>query len=88
MEVVLLWLDDLDDVLFSAALVSERLRRLVLQIGLAAALALAGSELSAVATHWWPAFAGLAAASVAAWSLGAMLRVVYYREPDGSPTAA
>ena len=36
MEVVLLWLDDLDDLLFSAALGWERLRRVVLQIGLAA----------------------------------------------------
>jgi hypothetical protein len=88
MEVVLLWLDDLDDVLFSAALVWERLRRIVLQIGLAAAFALAGSESWAVATQWWPAFAGLAAASVAAWLLGATLRVIYYRETDGSPTAA
>ena len=51
MEVVLLWLDDLDDALFSAALAWERLRRVVLQIGLAAAFALAGSELSAIATH-------------------------------------
>ena len=59
MEVVLLWLDDLDDALFSAALVWERLRRVVLQIGLAAALALAGSELAAIATHQWAmAFSG------------------------------
>ena len=59
MEVVLLWLDDLDDVLFSAALLWERLRRVVLQIGLAAAFALAGSELAAIATHQWAmAFSG------------------------------
>jgi hypothetical protein len=88
MEVVLLWLDDLDDVLFSAALVWERLRRVVLQIGLAAAFALAGSELSAIATHWWPAFTGIAVASVGSWLLGATLRAVYYRRGDGSLTAA
>ena len=88
MEVVLLWLDDLDDVLFSVALVWERLRRVVLQIGLAAAFALAGSELSATATHWWLAFTGIAAASVGAWLLGASLRAVYHRRGDGSLTAA
>jgi hypothetical protein len=88
MEVVLLWLDDLDDVMFSVALVWERLRRIVLQIGLAAAFALAGSELSAIATHWWPAYTAIAAASVGAWVLGATLRAVYYRRADGAPAAA
>jgi hypothetical protein len=88
MEVVLLWLDDLDDVLFTAALVWERLRRIVLQIGLAAAFALAGSELLAIATRWWPAFSGIAAASVGAWLLGATLRAIYYRRAGGSPVAA
>lgn len=88
MEVVLLWLDDLDDVLFTAALAWERLRRVVLQIGLAAAFALAGSELSATATQWWAAFTGVAGASVGAWLLGATLRALYYRRAEGSLTAA
>jgi hypothetical protein len=88
MEVVLLWLDDLDDVLFSVALVWERLRRIVLQIGLAASFALAGSELLAVATQWASAFSAIAAASVGAWLLGAAARTVYYREPRASAPAA
>lgn len=88
MEVVLLWLDDLDDVLFSMALVWERLRRIVLQIGLAASLALAGSELSAVALQWAPALFGIAATSVGAWLLGAMLRAFYYRDTRDSLSAA
>ena len=88
MEVVLLWLDDLDDLLFSAALGWERLRRVVLQLGLASALALAGSELSAIATHWWPAYSAVAAASVGCWVLGATLRAIYYRRADGGPVAA
>jgi hypothetical protein len=88
MEVVLLWLDELDDVLFSAALVWERLRRGVLRIGLAASLALAGSELAAFATQWAFVFSGVAAASVAAWCLGAALRMFYYREGRDSPSAA
>ncbi len=80
MEVVLLWLDDLDDVLFSVALAWERLRRAVLQIGLASSFALAASELSAITTQWAAAFSYVAAASVAAWVLGAALRALYYRE--------
>jgi hypothetical protein len=89
MEVVLLWLDDLDDTLFFAALVWERLRRFLLQIGLAAALALAGSELAAIATQWWGAFTAIAGASVGAWLLGATLRAVYYRRrAQGSAIAA
>lgn len=80
MEVVLLWLDDLDDALFSVALAWERLRRVVLEIGLVSAFALAASELSAIATHWSPAFTYVAAASVAAWIAGAVLRAFYYRE--------
>lgn len=79
MEVVLLWIDDLDDVLFSMALLWERLRRIVLQIGLAASIALAASELSAIATEWAPAFSRVAAGSVGAWILGAALPAYYYR---------
>jgi hypothetical protein len=88
MEVVLLWLDDLDDVLFSAALLWERLRRIVLQVGLAASIALAASELSAIATQWASAFSTVAAASVGAWILGAALRAYYYRNANDSLTAA
>jgi hypothetical protein len=81
-EVVLLWLDDLDDVLFSVALTWEKLRRTVLQIGLASSFALAASELSAVATQWGSTFSSIAAASVGAWFLAAALRALYYREPS------
>jgi hypothetical protein len=88
MEVVLLWLDDLDDILFTVALGWERSRRIVLQIGLAASFALAAAELSTVATQWTPAFSGIAAASVAAWFLGAGFRTFYYRRASDSLTAA
>ena len=80
MEVVLLWLDDLDDALFSVALVWERLRRAVLQVGLASAIFLAAAELSAVATAWSPAFSGVAAASVIAWLVGTLARALHGRE--------
>ncbi len=80
MEVVLLWLDDLDDVVFSLALKWEQLRRSVLSVGFVAALALAVCELSLIATELTPALSVLSAASVAAWFVGAALRVAYYRE--------
>jgi hypothetical protein len=88
MEVVLLWLDELDDALFSVALAWERLRRVVLQIGLVAAFALAGAELSAIATAYTPALSAVAAASVGAWMLGAACRVLYYRETGDALTPA
>ena len=80
MEVVLLWLDDLDDMVFSLALKWEQLRRSVLRVGFVAALALATCELSLIATELTPALSVVAAASVAAWFVGAALRVAYYRE--------
>jgi len=88
MEVVLLWLDDLDDCLFSVALAWERLRRAVLSVGLVSAFALAAAELSEVATHWSPLFSYVAAASVGAWIGGAVLRAFYYGEIGRALTAA
>ena len=80
MEVVLLWLDDLDDMVFTVASRWEQLRRAVLTVGLLAALAVASCELSLVATELTPALSVVAAASVAAWFFGAAFRVAYYRE--------
>lgn len=88
MEVVLLWLDDLDDVVFTAPLVWESLRRLLLQIGLAAAFALAGCELSATATDWVPVLTGVAGASVAAWLLGALFQGFCHWESSAVRAAA
>jgi hypothetical protein len=69
MEVVLQWLDELDDCLFAGALLWERLRRGALKLGLAAAFALAGCELFAagVRAGWVPALAAVAASSVGLW---------------------
>jgi hypothetical protein len=88
MEVVLLWLDDLDDVVFSLAHVWEWLRRAVLTIGLSSAFALAASDLAVIATQWAPVFSYVAAASVGAWLAGAALRAFYYRESRRSPAPA
>jgi hypothetical protein len=79
-EVVLLWLDDFDDLVFTLALKWEQLRRSVLGVGLIAALAVATCELSLIATELTPALSVVAAASVAAWFVGAALRIACYRE--------
>jgi hypothetical protein len=70
MEIVLLWLDDLDDLVFWGARLWEPVRRVCLQIGLAAAIALAAAELAASA-QWASTLAAIAAASVAIWLAGA-----------------
>ena len=80
MEVVLLWLDELDDSVFVVALVWERLRRILLQIGLAASGGLAASEGFAVATAWAPVLAAVSAAAVGCWLVGAAFRAFRYNE--------
>jgi hypothetical protein len=72
MEIVLLWLDDLDDLVICGAHLWEGLRQLLLQIGLAAALLLVLCELSVTALAWSLALAGVAASSVSAWLFGAL----------------
>jgi hypothetical protein len=75
MEVVLLWIDELDDCLFAGALLWERLRRGALKLGLVAALALAGCELFAagVRAGWVPALAAVALSSVGLWFVAAVV---------------
>jgi hypothetical protein len=71
MEIVLLWLDELDDLLFSGALAWEPLRLRALQIGLTASVTLVLSESSVLNVDWAPALAAVAAASVGLWIAGA-----------------
>ncbi|HEX5045937.1 MAG TPA: hypothetical protein VFX89_02360 [Gammaproteobacteria bacterium] len=73
MEVVLQWLDELDDCLFAGALLWERLRRGALKVGLSAAFALAGCELFAASMRagWVPALAAVSLASVGLWLVAA-----------------
>jgi hypothetical protein len=87
MEAVLLWLDDLDDLVFVVVVLWTRLRRLCLQIGLLAAFLLAGCELSLTAADWSPALAGIAGSSVAVWLAGALLFLLS-RRLDLSPSLA
>ena len=88
MEVVLLWLDDLDDLVFSAALAFERLRALLLQVGLAASYGIVGAEVSIVATQWAPTLAVVAAACVGTWLFGATSHALYRRHRRAVVTAA
>jgi hypothetical protein len=73
MEIVLLWLDELDDVVFVVTTFWERTRALCLQVGLLASVALAGCELTAEPAHWSPALASVACSSVVVWATGALL---------------
>jgi hypothetical protein len=85
MEVVLLWLDDLDDLVFVLVSLWARLRRFCLQVGLAAAFLLAACEVSMTAAVWSPALAGIAGSSVAVWTTGALLFVLA-RHADLKPS--
>ena len=82
MEVVLLWLDELDDFVFGLALLWERLRRIVLQIGFGAALVV---QFSPPPIAYDLIFAGIALASVVVWLVAVVALV---RRGDGVPTAA
>jgi hypothetical protein len=73
MEIVLLWLDELDDLLFTTVSVFQSLRLRVLQIGLLAALAVALCELSVTSPAWAPPLAAVAASSVGVWLVGTLL---------------
>ena len=72
MEVILLWLDELDDLVFGVALLWEPLRRIVLQIGFGAALVI---HFSPPPIAYNLVFAGIASASVLVW-LVALLALV------------
>ena len=88
MEVCLLWLDELDDVVFVFASLCHRLRRVYLLIGLVAALTLVGIELVHEAPRWSSALAGIAGASVLLWSLVALAFLAQRRRPWAVPARA
>jgi hypothetical protein len=76
MEVVLLWLDELDDLVFTGIVWLERIRRVCLQLGLLAALALpvfGAFDLPMLAATSCAAFA---LASVCVWVLGLFSKAV------------
>jgi len=66
-EVVLQWLDEFEDLVFSVILTWERLRVRCLEIGFAAALILLAVEMAEVRTPWAATLAGAALGSVVFW---------------------
>ena len=70
MEIVLQWLDEFDDFVFSVTMTSERLRHQSLQIGLISALALPLMTQSSLWTPLAPVVAVIATASVCLWGSG------------------
>jgi hypothetical protein len=73
MEVVLLWLDELDDLLFAGALLADRLRLLALGIGAAAAGGLALSMLEIWNDAWALEAAYTSALCVTLWLSSGLL---------------
>jgi len=67
MELVLQWLDELEDLVFAIALAWEDLRRLLLQVGLGAALALLVPDAALGARVPTGLLTAVAVASVGAW---------------------
>jgi len=87
-EVCLLWLDEIDDVVFVIASLCHRLRRVYLVIGLLAALTLVGVELALEAPRWASALAGIAGASVTLWSFVALAFLAQRFALKGAPARA
>jgi len=71
-EIILQWLDDLEDVVFSLALTWERHRFRLLQAGLAASIVVLAIEMADVRTSLAPAFVSAALGSVGIWFAGSM----------------
>ncbi len=86
MEIVLLWLDDLDDLIFAAAVSWSGTCRLGLAAGFPAALVLVATQGTDVYARWGVGLGLIAAASVIAWLCAAVPLVT--RPLRGSLAAA
>ena len=73
MEVVLQWLDELDDLVFAGLLCAERVRPSCLAVGLAAALLLLGATLRNASPGILLMLANVSVASIVAWSFVSVL---------------
>ena len=88
MEVVLLWLDELDDLVFAGLLCADRLRPSCLAVGLAAALLLQGAREWDASFGVVLALANVSLASVVVWSAMSVLGLRLERRiARSSPTA-
>jgi hypothetical protein len=87
-EIILQWLDDLDDLAFSVVSLWEPFRGDLLQVGLLAALALHASQWSTVAASHTLLLAGIALLSVAVWTIAVvvLIRADFRRGRIQAPT--
>ena len=74
MEIILQWLDDLDDLVFLVVHTVERLRWFCLLIGLAAASGLVVVNLADIVATAAPTLSGVALASLVLWTTGTAIR--------------
>jgi hypothetical protein len=74
-EIILQWLDDLDDLVYAVVSLWEPFRGCLLQVGLLAALALHTSQWSPVAAAHTYLLAGIALLSVAVWALAVLVMI-------------
>ena len=77
MEIMLQWLDDLEDLFFALPLLWERLRLPLLNVGLAAAAALHATNFWTMASWWVPVCGAVATTTALGWFaalVGAQLR--------------
>ncbi len=88
MEVVLQWLDELEDLVFSVILTWERLRVRCLETGFAAALILLAVEMAEVRTPWAATLAGAALGSVAFWFTGLIAAWLPSLRRDSDPVSS
>ncbi len=88
MEIILLWLDDLDDVAFAIVSVLERLRWPCLEIGFAAACGLAVVSFADFAASWAPALFWTALVSVMFWAAALIARELSRIVVDPEPLSA
>ena len=86
MEIFLLWLDDLDDLLFGVVLAVERLRWPCLKVGFTAACLLAAAGSAEALAGWIDALEWIALGSVLLWAAAVAIRALSWRtaEPSGS----
>lgn len=70
MEVILLWLDDLDDLVCALAQVAERSRWPSLKIAFGATLALAAARFAALPEVWGSVLSSVSVGGLALWAIG------------------
>jgi hypothetical protein len=72
-EITAQWLDEVEDLVFAVALLWEPLRRILLQVGLVAAITLHFSQSGSHVSGYAPLLAGVALGSVVVWCLALLV---------------